>query len=163
MTDPTLASIAAPRGRAGSRSRPGATDVERSSARIAVVVPCYRVRERILAVLAVIGPQVERIYVVDDGCPERSGAHVEEACDDPRVKGLRPSRNRGVGAAVVTGYEAALADGADIVVKIDGDGQMDPRELMRLVRPIVAGEADYVKGNRFFDAKLLGQMPRLRM
>jgi glycosyltransferase involved in cell wall biosynthesis len=138
-------------------------DMGAASARIAVVVPCYRVRERILDVLAAIGPEVERIYVVDDGCPERTGAHVEQGCSDPRVTVLRHTHNRGVGAAVVTGYEAALAEGADIVVKIDGDGQMDPRELIRLVRPIIAGEADYAKGNRFFDFKLLAQMPRLRL
>jgi glycosyltransferase involved in cell wall biosynthesis len=131
--------------------------------RIAVVVPCYRVRAQILDVLAAVGPEVERIFVVDDGCPERSGALVEERCGDPRVTVLRHEANRGVGAAMVTGYVAARDAGADIVVKIDGDGQMDPGELMRFVRPIVAGEADYTKGNRFFDFNLLEQMPRLRL
>ena len=140
-----------------------APEMEGWVARIAVVIPCYRVRAQILDVLANIGPEAERIYVVDDGCPERTGQLVEESCDDARVTVLRHRENRGVGAAVVTGYTAALADGADIVVKIDGDGQMDPRELMRLVRPILAGEADYAKGNRFFDFNLLEQMPRVRM
>jgi len=131
--------------------------------RIAVVIPCYRVRAQILGVLATVGPEVEWIFVVDDGCPEKTGALVEERCGDPRVTVLRHEQNQGVGAAVVAGYATALHAGADIVVKIDGDGQMDPRELMRFVRPIVAGEADYTKGNRFFDFNLLEQMPRLRM
>ena len=131
--------------------------------RIAVVVPCYRVRAHILDVLGAIGPEVERIYVVDDGCTEGSGALVEQSCTDARVTVLRHERNRGVGAAMVTGYAAALANGADIAVKIDGDGQMDPRELVRFTRPILAGEADYTKGNRFFDFNLLEQMPRTRL
>jgi glycosyltransferase involved in cell wall biosynthesis len=131
--------------------------------RIAVVVPCYRVGARVLGVLEAIGPEVERIFVVDDGCPDRSGDLVEERCADPRVAVLRHDVNRGVGAAMVTGYKAAQDAGADIVVKIDGDGQMDPGELMRFARPIIAGEADYTKGNRFFDFILLDEMPRLRL
>ena len=64
---------------------------------------------------------------------------------------------------MVTGYEAALADGAEIVVKIDGDGQMDPAQMGRLVAPIAMGTADYTKGNRFYDYTLLQDMPRVRL
>jgi len=131
--------------------------------RIAVVVPCYRVADHVVGVLRRVGPEVTRIFVVDDGCPEQSGDRVRSECTDPRVTVLSHEKNRGVGGALVTGYRAALADGADIVVKIDGDGQMDPAFLPAIVRPIVAGRADYAKGNRFYDLELLQSMPALRL
>src|SRR5437763_10790542 len=131
--------------------------------RIAVVIPCYRVADRVGAVIAAIGAEVASIHVVDDGCPERTGDLLVATYCDPRVQVLRHDVNRGVGAAIVTGYRAALAAGADIVVKIDGDGQMDPAELGRLVAPIVQGRADYAKANRFHELEFLRTMPRLRL
>ena len=130
---------------------------------IAVVMPCFRVRRQVLQVIAGIGPEVERIYAVDDFCPEQSGALIEQQCTDPRVRVLRHAENQGVGGAVVTGYREALADGAEIVVKVDGDGQMDPALIPRLTRPLVSGEADYAKGNRFYDLEHVRTMPRLRL
>ena len=76
---------------------------------------------------------------------------------------LRNPENRGVGGAVLAGYEAALRDGADVMVKIDGDGQMDPALLPRFVAPILSGKSDYTKGNRFFDLLSLRGMPPLRL
>ena len=131
--------------------------------RIGVVIPCYRVKEHILQVLAAIGPEVEKIYVVDDACPEQSGRFVESQCRDPRVEILFHDRNKGVGGAVMSGYTKALADGMEIVVKVDGDGQMDPRLIPTLVQPIVEGTADYTKGNRFFDLESLHGMPFIRI
>ena len=131
--------------------------------RIAVVIPCYRVKAQILAVLEGIGPAVERIYVVDDACPEGTGAYVEAACQDSRVHVLRNATNQGVGGAVIEGYRAALRDGMDVIVKLDGDGQMDPALIPDLVRPIAAGDADYTKGNRFYNLERLREMPRLRL
>jgi len=132
-------------------------------ARIAVVIPCYKVTAHILQVIAGIGPQCCRIYVVDDCCPQGSGSHVREHCHDPRVQVLVNEHNRGVGGAVKHGYEAALADGMDVVVKIDGDGQMDPALLPWFVDPILDREADYTKGNRFLELDALKAMPRLRL
>ena len=131
--------------------------------RIAVVIPCYRVRATVLDVIAAIGPEVTDIYVVDDGCPEESGKIVEQECADKRVRVLYHGANRGVGAAVITGYASALAQGANILVKIDGDGQMDPADLPRLISPIIQGEADYTKGNRFFSLGRIHRMPRARL
>ena len=138
-------------------------DLISTTLRIAVVVPCYRVRAHVLGVLAGIGPEVSRIYVVDDACPERSGELVRERSRDSRITVLTHKHNRGVGAATLTGYEAALDDDADIVVKIDGDGQMDPALIPRFVRPIATGDADYTKGNRFYDIAFLQGMPRIRL
>ena len=94
--------------------------------RIAVVIPSYKVTRHVLGVIAGIGPEVQGIYVVDDACPDSSGHFVAENCTDPRVKILYNPVNTGVGGAVMTGYRAAIADRMAIVVKLDGDGQMDP-------------------------------------
>jgi dolichol-phosphate mannosyltransferase len=131
--------------------------------RIAAVIPCYRVRDQVLGVIEAIGDRAVAIYVVDDGCPEGSGKHVEAQCHDRRVRVIYHDRNRGVGAAVLTGYRAALEDGADIIVKLDGDGQMDPADLPRIVGPIVDGAADYAKGNRFYHLDHIHQMPAMRI
>lgn len=131
--------------------------------KIAVVIPSYKVVAHILGVIAEIGPEVERIYIVDDCCPENSGAYVEQHCTDRRVVVLRNPENQGVGGAVMTGYQAAIADNMDIIVKIDGDGQMDPGLLMNFVSPILEGKADYTKGNRFYDLEEIRAMPRIRL
>jgi len=117
--------------------------------RIAAVVPSFRAADTVCDVVRRIGPAVERIYVIDDACPDGSGAAVAAAFPDGRVTVLRNARNLGVGGAVKRGYRQALADGMDIAVKIDADGQMDPAAIPALVAPIVAGAADYAKGNRF--------------
>lgn len=132
-------------------------------ARIAVVIPSYKVTRHVLAVIAAVPAVVARIYVVDDACPEGSGKLVERECKDPRVTVVFLPQNRGVGGAVVAGYQRAIADGNDVMVKIDGDGQMDPALLPVFVRPILAGEADYTKGNRFFDLERIREMPRMRL
>ena len=103
------------------------------------------------------------MYVVDDACPEKTGDLVESTISEPRVRILRHAVNQGVGGAVMTGYREALANGADIVVKIDGDGQMDPALLAQFVRPIADGYADYTKGNRFFDIASMKHMPAVRL
>jgi dolichol-phosphate mannosyltransferase len=118
---------------------------------IAVVIPSYRVRNHILEVISQIGSEVAQIFVVDDCCPDDSGDFVGLNCSDSRVTVIRHVTNQGVGGAVITGYMAAIAGGADIIVKVDGDGQMDPRLIPVLVEPIAQGEADYTKGNRFFN------------
>lgn len=131
--------------------------------RIAVVIPCYRVVPQVLEVIHRIGPEVGRVYCVDDKCPERSGAFIEENCADRRVKVLYHDQNSGVGGATLTGFRAAAADGAEIVVKVDGDGQMDPSLIPRFVRPIATGRADYCKGNRFLSLESVQGMPALRL
>lgn len=130
---------------------------------IAVVIPSYKVTRHILGVIAKIGPEVTRVYVVDDKCPDHSGAFVREHCTDPRVVVLEHTENQGVGGAVMTGYAAAIADGATVIVKVDGDGQMDPRLIPAFTAPILHGEADYTKGNRFYDLEQIGSMPPMRL
>lgn len=128
-----------------------------------VVVPCYRVRRHVIDVLAAIPASVTAIHVVDDACPDQTGLYVQANCSDPRVHVHFNEHNLGVGGAVLRGYAEALASGADIIVKIDGDGQMDPALISSFVAPILRGEADYTKGNRFFDLANIRRMPALRI
>lgn len=130
---------------------------------VAVVIPAYKVSRYVLDVICRIGPEVSKIYVVDDACPEESGRHVERECNDPRVTVVFNTVNSGVGGAMIAGYKRAIADGVDIVVKVDGDGQMDPRFIPLLIRPILKGRADYAKGNRFFTLESVQPMPPVRI
>ena len=131
--------------------------------RVAVTIPSYKVRAHVLDVIARIPPKVQRIYVVDDKCPQHSGELVEEQCRDPRVRVIFHEDNQGVGGAVGSGYRAAIEEGMDIVVKVDGDGQMDPALIPHFTRPIERGRADYTKGNRFYRPESLKGMPPIRL
>lgn len=130
---------------------------------IAVVIPCFKVAAHIEDLLASIGGEVQAIFVVDDCCPENSGRLVEARCTDRRVRVIYHSENQGVGGAVLSGYRAAIAAGADVIIKLDGDGQMAPALVPAFVAPIIRGEADYAKGNRFFEIETVRQMPTVRL
>lgn len=130
---------------------------------IAVVMPCYRVASRVLGVIERIGPEVGWIIAVDDACPEGSGDIIEQECRDPRVRVLRHEQNRGVGGAVLTGYRATMELPVKAVVKLDGDGQMDPALIPALCEPLLRGRADYVKGNRFYKVSHTAGMPVVRL
>ena len=133
---------------------------------IAVVIPCYRCIDQIRDVLMRIGPDVASIVVVDDACPDGTGKHVEAMTSSSphfsRVTVLYQDENTGVGGAVLRGMSHAREAGANIMVKIDGDGQMEPELVERFVAPIWAGEADYTKGNRFYSYHLVKDMPFVR-
>lgn len=131
--------------------------------RIAVIIPCFRVRKHILSVIESVPKNIESILVIDDACPENSGKFVKDNTKDPRVEVIFLPKNLGVGGAVMTGYRAALAKGIDIFVKIDGDGQMDPNLIDKFTVPIQEGECDYTKGNRFWSLEFVRTMPKLRL
>lgn len=95
--------------------------------------------------------------------PGGTGEYIKASCSDPRVTVVRNEVNLGVGGAVTRGYRIALEHGADIVVKIDSDGQMDPVPLPQIVHPIGEGLADYTKGNRFFNIEDVRGMPAVRV
>ncbi len=130
--------------------------------KIAVVIPCYKVKQHIDELVSKIGAEVTAIYIIDDCCPEESGKYVSNLADN-RIKIIYHKTNQGVGGAVITGYKAALSDGADIIVKIDGDGQMDPSLISNFIAPILCNEADYTKGNRFYDIESIRSMPIIRL
>ena len=130
--------------------------------KIAVIIPCFRVRDFIVGVVNNALDVADYVIAVDDACPERSGDHLEQSVRDPRVRVLRHEKNQGVGAAMVTGFQAALLTDAGIFVKMDGDGQMETRWIPRLIEPLLLGHADFTKANRFYDLAALDSMPAVR-
>ena len=131
--------------------------------KICVVIPAYKVASTLAKVVSDIGPEVSNIIVVDDNCPEKSGQVLQKQSNDSRLEVIIRTENGGVGAAVKTGYEKALQLGADVIVKLDGDGQMPPARIKDLIEPIVSGKADYAKGNRFFEVEAIKKMPKNRI
>ena len=130
--------------------------------RIAVVLPAYRVRNQVEGVVRSLVDLVDDVIVVDDCCPEKSGEFLRDAFMHPKLTILFHEKNLGVGGATMTGFKAALDAGADIMVKMDSDGQMDARYLSRLIAPLTNGRADFAKGNRFYDLRALQSMPATR-
>lgn len=130
---------------------------------IATVIPAYRVEREIESVLRGLPAYIKHIIVIDDASPDATAELVTAAAQkDIRITLIRHSQNQGVGAAMITGFRKALELGAQIVIKLDGDGQMDPAYLPALITPLIEGKADYVKGNRFRDFQSLQQMPFIR-
>jgi dolichol-phosphate mannosyltransferase len=133
------------------------------AASVWIVIPCYRVKDHILKVIEKVPAWVEGIVCVDDACPDGSGEFIEANVVDSRVVVLRLPENQGVGGAVLAGYAEADRRGGRILVKVDGDDQMDLAYVAQLVAPILLGEADYAKGNRFTSVGHLRAMPGVRM
>lgn len=131
---------------------------------IAVIIPAYKVSKYLIGLVECLNNMGYKIYVVDDDCPENSGKLVKKTfSNNGNIEVIFHKENQGVGGAVLTGYSRAIADGASILVKLDGDGQMDPRLIPRLIKPIEMGLADYVKGNRFYNLEKIRQMPAKRI
>ena len=132
--------------------------------KIAVIIPCYREKNTILDVLSTLPNFVDYVVVVDDGCPDQTGKLVEAKAAHSNQVVLFHEVNQGLGAAMQTGYRWVLENtDADILVKLDGDGQMDPDYMAELVSPLLQGHSDYAKGNRFSSIEDLEQMPKLRI
>ncbi|MEM6457009.1 MAG: glycosyltransferase family 2 protein [Acidobacteriota bacterium] len=140
-----------------------ATDAAARRRQLAVVIPCYRAARHVGGVIDGLPSWVTHIVAVDDACPDGTGA-VLDACAarDRRVVVEHHARNRGVGGAMATGLRIARALGADVIVKMDADGQMDPAYLPDLLRPLLEERADFAKGNRFQHLAALSTMPVAR-
>lgn len=128
---------------------------------IAVVIPAYRVAPQIVPLLARIPSIVRHVIVIDDASPDNL-QQVLKKVSDARVIVLRHEKNQGVGATMKTGFAKALELEADIIVKIDGDGQMDPELIPKFIQPVVENKADFTKGNRFVDLLFIKRMPLIR-
>jgi len=129
--------------------------------RVGVVVPAYDEEALIGATLGGIPPLVDRIFVVDDGSSDRTRERALEL-GDSRVEVLTHERRSGVGAATLTGYRRAVAEGLDVVVVMNGDNQMDPADLPTLVEPVAGGELDYSKANRLASGQAWQLIPKTR-
>ena len=130
--------------------------------KIAVVIPAFKVVDHIKDVISSLPREIDHIIIVDDHCPFSSGKEAEKL-NRQNVIVLYHDLNQGVGGAVITGYKKALELGCEIIVKMDGDGQMDPKYLNDLIAPLLKNEADYTKGNRFTYFKSLKSMPKARL
>lgn len=135
---------------------------EKLTPKIVVVIPCYKVSKQIVNVISRIPKLVSNIILVDDHCPEKTGEVVSKNINDPRVSVLTNSKNLGVGGATKVGYLQAIKYQADVVIKLDGDGQMNPEDIPKLIRVIIEEKYNYAKGNRFFTIKNVKQMPIIR-
>lgn len=129
--------------------------------RVAVVVPAFREGRLIRRMLSAIPQFVDVILLVDDASDDDTVA-AARSVDDPRLRIVQHVHNRGVGAAIVSGYAEAFSLGADVAVVMAGDAQMDPLDLPALLAPIVAGDADYTKGNRLDFPGARARMPWTR-
>lgn len=135
--------------------------------RVAVVIPAFNVASRIGRVIETIPSWVDRVWVIDDGSSDGT-SRVAQRSARAGVTVVTHEINRGVGAAIVTGYRRAVegegdADGADVIVVMAGDGQMDPEDLAALVHPVITGRAHYAKGNRLRHKSVLRVMPSVRL
>lgn len=128
---------------------------------IVVVIPCYNVEKTIACVVAGMPSYVRWVVLVDDASRDRT-AEIVDSLKSERIRVIHLPENRGVGGATMRGYEEALALGADVIVKVDGDGQMNPAYLIPLIAPILMNQADYTKGNRFLHADQIKSMPLIR-
>jgi glycosyltransferase involved in cell wall biosynthesis len=127
---------------------------------VAVVVPAYNEDALIGSTVEGIPAFVDRIIVVDDGSKDGTAARAQNA--DKRVEVISHEKNQGVGAAIVTGYKRAIANGVDVTAVMAADGQMDPDDLETLVRAVALGETDYAKANRLFTGQAWQLIPRTR-
>jgi glycosyltransferase involved in cell wall biosynthesis len=131
--------------------------------RVAVVVPAYDEAELLPETLAGIPDFVDRVYVVDDASRDGTAERARLAAGaDGRIEVLEHERNRGVGAAIATGYRRAVEERADVTCVMAADNQMDPAELDMLCRPVVQGDVDYAKTNRLFTGQAWKLMPHHR-
>lgn len=128
-----------------------------------MIIPCYKVTDHILQVIKEIPEEVDQIILIDDGCPNNSGDYVQSNSTDKRIVLIKHENNFGIGAAMKSGYQLAIKEKFDVIVKVDGDGQMDLNYLSNLVHPIINQQIDYTKGNRFYSSRLVKTMPKIRI
>lgn len=131
--------------------------------KIAVVIPCYKVKKKILRVIKKCLKCFDYIICVDDCCPEKSGLLVYNKFNsNQKIKVLFHNKNKGVGGAVKTGYKFLLKKKFDYIVKLDGDNQMNPLEYKNLINPMKNSLISYTKGNRFLDPNYFSKSPKIR-
>ena len=130
--------------------------------KISVVIPAYNVEKHLKSTIEELPAFIDRVYVIDDGSSDNT-ACVVETLSNSRVCLIKHKTNKGPGAAMATGYKAALNDKMDIVVKLDGDGQMLPEEIRSLISPIIEKKVDYTKGDRLSNSNHRRTMPKFRL
>lgn len=130
---------------------------------IGVVIPAYNEEKLISRVLTTMPDFVDRIIVVDDHSRDQTVELVKKVCqNDPRIILICHQKNQGVGGAIITGYQKIINEKIDVAVVVAGDGQMDYRDMPKIIDPVVSGKADYAKGNRLFRGESWSMIPHYR-
>ena len=130
---------------------------------LAVVIPAYNEERLIAATIRSVPDEINHIVVVDDKSKDNTVGEIEAISEhNPRVVLIRHEKNQGVGGSIATGYKWARDHDIDVAVVMAGDGQMDPRDLPHLLKPVIDGEADYSKGNRLFTGEAYKKIPKVR-
>ncbi|MBL7073624.1 glycosyltransferase [candidate division KSB1 bacterium] len=135
--------------------------------KISLVIPAYKEENLIKPTLEVVPDIIDKVYVVDDCSPDNQNEVILDcARKDTRIKLLKNEVNQGPGGAVITGYMQSSVEGYDIAVVVGGDNQMPLDQVSNFLEPLVNGEADYTKGNRFLESEVeytLKKMPKKRL
>lgn len=130
---------------------------------LTVVIPCYNVANHIENVIRELPLDITWIIVVNDQSKDATESILLRlAAENEKIIYLRHDINQGVGGAMITGYLKSIELDSDIIIKIDGDGQMDPAYIANLIKPVTENKADFTKGNRFRDLNALRSMPVVR-
>lgn len=128
-----------------------------------IVIPCYNVKNKIDKVISKSLKYADKIIIVDDKCPEQTGNYVKHKIKNKKILVIFNNKNLGVGGATMIGYRTAIKLNAKVIVKMDGDGQMNPYYIPNLVKNIIEGKAGYCKGNRLFNKSIVIKMPFIRL
>ncbi len=128
--------------------------------KLGVVIPAYNVERHIKAIIEGLPAMIDRVYVVDDGSTDNTSSVIKDCSN---VCLVRHQVNKGPGAATITGFLSALRDNMDVIIKLDGDGQMRPEQIESLILPIVEGKVDYTKGDRLSNKSFCKSMPKFRL
>ncbi len=132
--------------------------------KIAIVIPFYKAEKEIGKVVSKLPQGINDLIIVDDKSPEPVPQNeiTNIVPSEINCHFLENEVNLGVGGATKKGFLHAIQIGADIVIKIDADDQMDLRYIPELIAPLTSGKAEMAKGNRFRNLKALRKMPLFR-
>ncbi|MDB4589988.1 glycosyltransferase family 2 protein, partial [bacterium] len=129
----------------------------------AVIMPCYKSIATALPISLQCLKYADIVICVDDACPENTGNYIEQNSKNENILVIYHEENMGVGGATKTGIREAIRLGFETIIKIDSDGQADPKLIPRLAERVERCGADICKGNRFNDTRVLSRMPPTRL
>ena len=131
--------------------------------KICIIIPCYKVKNKILQVINNIDLKlVNQILVIDDKCPENTGRYIQKK-KKKKVKVIYKAKNSGVGGATITGFNYAIKKNFDIAIKLDGDGQHNPKDLKKFISSFASSKTNFVKGTRFNELINIKKIPLFRL
>ena len=134
-----------------------------SKKKICVIIPCYKVKNEILSVINKINFNIiNKVILVDDCCPENTGTFVKKL-KIKKVKVIILKRNLGVGGATLKGFSLGIKEKFDILFKIDGDGQHEPKDISKFLNKLKKKDVNFCKGTRFKNSYNIRKIPKIRL